>query len=388
MSLVSIFDPTLLYAQMLVATAGTLLTIGIAFLSKPGRATLMWSSAFTLTMLATFGVLASSLEGMEPMRRVCMGLMLGAPALLWSGFREWWGVRWHAWTGPTLAAASAIVLAIVPDEQFLLAYRVAFLASAVFGALFFFGWARERSRRDPFTIAFATLSIAYFILAIGSVVWVLVNTAQAPAAAPFLRVVAGTGMLAYAGSAIIAVLGVSTRGTRFAGAARPIASWQRIAGRAREHLARGQANLEPWSVMWVQVDDLDDIRRATNRNVLATLAQRLEPAVREAFPQAADVGRTPDGSVVVLVLAPDAELRDALRDALQRVQTIDVDGKIPIRPSASAGWASASTVGYDLDALIYLAREAAALASETGGDRWERVNATVTSRLLSHSERL
>ena len=385
MSLVSLLDPPMLYAQVLMATAGTLLTIGIAFLTRPGRATLIWSSSFTLTMLATFGALAGELGGLETVRRVCLGLMLGAPALLWSGFREWWGVRWHAWTGPTLAAASATALALVPDEQFLLAYRLAFLASASFGALFFFGWIRKRARRDPFTVAFAIFSIAYFVLAIGSATFVLVNTTQAAGAAPVLRLVAGTGMLAYGGSAIIAVLGVTTRGTRLAAGGRPAGSWQRIAGRARERLTRGQANLEPWSVLWVQVDDVDDIRRVTNGAVVAQLAQRLEPAVRAAFPQAAEVGRTPDGSVVVLVLAPDADLRDALRDALQHVQAIDMQGTIPIRASASAGWASASTVGYDLDALVYLAREAAAVASENGGDRWERVNATVTSRLLNHS---
>jgi hypothetical protein len=386
MSVFAIADPSLLYAQMLVATAGTLLTIGIGFLARPGRATLIWSSAFTLTMLGTFGVLASELEGFETARRACLGLILGAPALLWSGFREWWGVRWHAWTGPTLAGASATVLAIVPDEQFLLAYRVAFLISALFGAFFFFGWVRKRSRRDPFTVAFAVISIAYFLLGIVSIATMLADAPRTPETAPVLRLIAGSGMLAYAGSAIIAVLGVATRGTRFA--TRPTGTWVRVAGRARERLARGEANLEPWSVLWVQVDDVDDIRRATNGGVVATLAQRVEPAVRAAFPQAAEVGRTPDGSVVVLVLAPDAELRDALRDALQRVQAIDMDGTIPIRPSASAGWASASTVGYELAALNYLARAAAAHASERGGDRWERVNATVTSRLLSHSERL
>lgn len=383
MSVFAIADPSLLYAQMLVATAATLLTIGIGFLVRPGRATLIWSSAFTLTMLGTFGVLASELEGFETARRACLGLILGAPALLWSGFREWWGLRWHAWAGPTLAAASATALTLVPDAQFLLTYRVAFLVSAAFGAFFFFGWLRERSRRDPFTVAYAVMSIAYFFLAVVSIVTMLLDAPRTPATAPVLRLIAGSGMLAYVGSAVVAVLGIATRGTRFA--TRPTGSWQRVAGRARERLARGEANLEAWSVLWVQVDDVDDIRRATNGGVVAALGERLEPAVRVAFPQAADVGRTPDGSVVVLVLAPDAELRDALRGALQRVQAIDMDGTIPIRPSASAGWASASTVGYDLDALIYLAREAAALASERGGDRWERVNATVTSRLLNHS---
>jgi hypothetical protein len=44
-------------------------------------------------------------------------------------------------------------------------------------------------------------------------------------------------------------------------------------------------------------------------------------------------------------------------------------------------------LGYDLDALIYTGREAATLASEKGGDRWERVGATVVERLLSQSAR-
>ena len=56
-----------------------------------------------------------------------------------------------------------------------------------------------------------------------------------------------------------------------------------------------------------------------------------------------------------------------------------------VRPSA--GWATTSTVGYDLSALIYLSREAAAFADDKGGDRWERVSATVVERMLTQALR-
>jgi hypothetical protein len=58
-----------------------------------------------------------------------------------------------------------------------------------------------------------------------------------------------------------------------------------------------------------------------------------------------------------------------------------------VQPSASAGWATTSTVGYDFSALTFLSREAAEFADGNGGDRWERVSATVVDRMLNQSLR-
>ena len=109
--------------------------------------------------------------------------------------------------------------------------------------------------------------------------------------------------------------------------------------------------------------------------------------VRAAFPAESDVGSPSAGSVVVLVPRPEAVVRDLLRAILERVTLLDVHGALPIRPTASAGWAPASVLGYDLDTLVYTGREAARVASTKGGDRWERVGAAIVERLISQSER-
>ena len=104
-------------------------------------------------------------------------------------------------------------------------------------------------------------------------------------------------------------------------------------------------------------------------------------------PAEADVASPTPGTAVVLLPRSDAAVRDHLRTVLERISSLDVDVSLPIRPSASAGWAPVSVVGYDLDALLYMGREAATLASENGGDRWERVGVTVTDRLLNPLQR-
>ena len=108
--------------------------------------------------------------------------------------------------------------------------------------------------------------------------------------------------------------------------------------------------------------------------------------MRAVFPAESDVGSPSAGAVVVLVPRGDSAVRDLLRIILERVTLLDVHGAIPIRPTASAGWAPVSVLGYDLDTLVYTSREAARVASGKGGDRWERVGATIVKRLISQSE--
>ncbi len=88
---------------------------------------------------------------------------------------------------------------------------------------------------------------------------------------------------------------------------------------------------------------------------------------------------------MVLVPRPDAAVRD-LRGPSSKPDHAPGRARLPIRPTASAGWAPASVLGYDLDTLVYTGREAARVASEKGGDRWERVGSAVVERLISRSE--
>jgi hypothetical protein len=139
--------------------------------------------------------------------------------------------------------------------------------------------------------------------------------------------------------------------------------------------------------VYLQLDDAAEIRQMGGAAVLGELSRRFLDTVRSVFPAESDVGSPAPGTAVVLLPRNDAAVRDHLRTVLERISNLDVDVSLPIRPSASAGWAPVSVVGYDLDALLYMGREAATLASENGGDRWERVGVTVTDRLLNPLQR-
>jgi GGDEF domain-containing protein len=375
-------------AQAAIATLATMLTIGIAFLSKPSRATLFWSFAFALAMVSTFGVVAGEIAQSETVRRIFLGCLMGAPALLWSGFRALWGVRAFPWIGAVIGAASAVLLVAAGETiWFSPAYRAVFFAASVCAGLFFFDWVRVSARRDRITLPFAIMSLAFFAVGTANAVAGFLFPPTTGDDLALVRLVTSIGMLAYTACALVAVVGISTRDTPLARGSEAPAGWQRFELTATERLTRARASAEPWSLVYLRLDDATEIRQMGGSAALGKLSQRFLDTVREVFPAEADVGTPSPGTAVVLVPRSDAAVRDHLRAVLERISNLEVDMSLPIRPSASAGWAPVSVVGYDLDALLYMAREAATLASENGGDRWERVGVTVTDRLLNPLQR-
>ncbi len=269
-------------AQAAITTLATMLTIGVAFLSKPSVATLYWSFAFALAMVATFGVVAGELNDAESLRRASLGLLLGAPALLWSGFRALWGLRAFAWAGPVLAAASgAVLLASADLATFTVAYRAAFFAASVFAGLFFLDWVRVSARRqDKVVLPLAIVSAAFFVVGLASA---LAGFAYPPSGGDdfvLLRMVSSVGMLVYVGCALVAVMGVATRDSSFARTPATASDWQRFESTAIDRLLRAQRTSESWSVVYLQLDDAADIRQTAGSATFASISARLEQEAR------------------------------------------------------------------------------------------------------------
>lgn len=375
-------------APAVITTLAAMLTIGIAFLVKPGTPTLCWSFAFTLAMLATYGVVAGDVTGMEALRRASLGALMGAPPLLWSGFRAAWGLRPFIWAGAVVAVVSGAALAVVDDlAWFTVAYRTVFFAASVFAALFVVDWARASNRRnDRLLLPLAIVSIAFSVLGTATIVAGLVFPPSGGDDFELVRLISSMGMLVYVACALIAVVGVTVRDSGLGRATAVSSSWQQFERIAGERLLRAERTAEPWSVVYLGLDDAADIRQTAGATAFANLSERLEEEVRAAFPAESDVGSPSAGAVVVLVPRPEAAVRDLLRTLLERITLLDVDGALPIRPTASAGWAPASVLGYDLDTMVYTGREAARVASEKGGDRWERVGSAIVERLIRQSE--
>lgn len=375
-------------AQAVITTLATALTIGIAFLVRPGLSTLYWSIAFTLAMVATYGVVAGDITGLETLRRGSLGALMGAPALLWSGFRAAWGLRPHAWAGAVVAAASATALATVGDlASFTVAYRIVFFVAAAFAGLFVVDWARSAARRvDRLLLPFAIASIAFFVAGLATLIAGFVFPPSGGDDFQLVRLISSAGMLVYVACALVAVVGSAARDSGLGRTATASTAWQQFERIAGDRLARAQKTTEPWSLVYLRLDDAADLRQTAGAAAFADLTERLQDEARAVFPAEADVASPAPGAVVVLVPRPDAVVRELLRSILERVVLIDVHSSLPIRPTVSAGWAPVSVLGYDLDTLIYTGREAAAFASEKGGDQWERVGSTIVDRLVSRSE--
>nr|BFF09011.1 hypothetical protein GCM10025699_03140 [Microbacterium flavescens] len=298
------------------------------------------------------------------------------------------GVRAFPWIGAVIGAASAVLLVAAGETiWFSPAYRAVFFAASVCAGLFFFDWVRVSARRDRITLPFAIMSLAFFAVGTANAVAGFLFPPTTGDDLALVRLVTSIGMLAYTACALVAVVGISTRDTPLARGSEAPAGWQRFELTATERLTRARASAEPWSLVYLRLDDATEIRQMGGSAALGKLSQRFLDTVREVFPAEADVGTPSPGTAVVLVPRSDAAVRDHLRAVLERISNLEVDMSLPIRPSASAGWAPVSVVGYDLDALLYMAREAATLASENGGDRWERVGVTVTDRLLNPLQR-
>jgi hypothetical protein len=372
-------------AEAAIATLATVLTIGVAFLRTPSAATLYWSCGFALAMVATYGVVAGQWNEAELLRRVSLGALLGAPGLLWSGFRAYWGLRPHGWVGIVTSVVAVAALVVTPSQAwFTLAFRVMFLIASLFPMLFFVDWLRSTDRRsDRLLLPLAIVSAVFFMVGATTFVSALLFPPSGGDDFALLRIITTIGMLVYVACAVVAIVGLSTRDDGLVRTTAASSEYQRFQATASDRLRRAQATQHPWSVICLRLDDATDLRQTAGSTAFAALSAALDGKVRSVFPPECDIGSPAPGTIFVVVPGSDAAVREHLRRMLERASRLDISSALPIQPTVSAGWASTSNLGYEFEALVYMSREAATLASEKGGDRWERVGATVVRRLIN-----
>lgn len=361
-------------AQATVATLGTAMIIGLGFLQRPSRASLLWSLAFVLAMVSMWIELAGEALGNEPVRRIGLGFMLGAPALIWSGFRARRRAPARPWAAAALSVASAAVLVIAGDSDlYSLLFRLTFFAAAVFAGLTLLEIRRSADRDDRLVLPLAIVSIAFVVLGTLSLIAGLFFPFGGTAELAFVRLLNSLGMLIYLVCATVTLLfftSVSPVGAQTA------ASWPQFTVTATDRLRRARdAGETSWALLVIRIDDPDDVRAAGGETSYARIIDRFERAVAASFPAEADIGREGRGRMVVLVARPGPVLREHVRALLRDISDGDGEQPIAVRLSASVGWAPADVVGYDFPTLLAVAQEACEEASEQGGDRWQRVGA-------------
>lgn len=372
----SLTGPNLALAQATVATLGVVVMIGVGFLGRPHRSTLLWSLAFLVAMVSAWSIVLAEAIDSELLRRAGLGLVLGATGFIWAGFRALRTTATRWWLPALVALVSAAVLAVVGSgEAYSVAFRVLFLVSSAFAFLIVWEWLRLPDRGD--TVLYPLVVISVLTAALGA--FVALGGFFFPASAgddlTLVRSVNQLGFVVYLVCAQVSLVGYATRGGRVT-PERTDSTWESFLRIARERLCRAEARGErSWALLLFRVDDEDDLRQAVGPAGHAAVCARFEDALRRSFPADADVGVQCPGTAAVLISRPEPVLRSAIRGALARVARLDDSSGLEIQVSASVGWVSADAADYDLDTMLARAADAATAARAAGGDRWERVTA-------------
>jgi len=365
-----------------VASLAMMLVIGVGFLLSPGRATLDWSFAFALLTIASYGGVAALLLDSDPLRRVSLAAVMAVPALMWSGVRAMRGVADLVWVGAAFALFSAGVLLVSAGTSWdAVAYRGMFLVAAAFAVLLIVEWWRMPRPRPRALLLLVAASAVLAVAVIGAAAIGPVLT-SAVVNDEIIGLVVSAAGVAYVVGAVVAAIAPPIRSLLAARGSAASLEWEAFERSAALACRQAQATSEACSMVHIQLDDAAEIQDTSGRATLAQLSREVEAAIRSVVPPDALIGQPRVGRFVVLIRRPDAEIRDLVREVLRGITRIELEGR-DLQPSASAGWAQSSTVGYEPGALGYMAAEAAAIASEKGGDRWERVGPTVINRLLS-----
>lgn len=362
-------------ALVALSTLCTAVFIGLGFLPRPGRAAAIWSSAFGGLMLTSYGWLAADLIGSAPLRGAASGFMLGTVSLVWVGLRVRSGDRPSgAWPALAFILVAPATLALTAESDYYLTIvRAAFSLAAVFAALI----VAELIRLGPLVrdeiLPLALVSAGFVVFAALNIVLEIVRLVRGGAAPDpeqfaLVRDLNTLGALLYVVCATVTLLFLTrARASERGSDAESI--FARVAG---DRLRRAAAADDRWWAMLViRLDDPIALREASSTNGYDLVRARFAEVVQAQLPADADIDLRDGADIIALLPRPEGAVRQILANLLEQVAK--TDSILAVRLSASVGWAGVDVVGYDFDALVAEAADAATLAQERGGDRWFRV---------------
>lgn len=361
-------------ALIALSTLCTVIFIGLGFLPRPGRAAAIWSGAFGGLMITSYGWVAADLVDSAELRGAASGFMLSTIALVWIGLR----VRRRAprnlgWVAALFVVAAPAFLAITASSDFYLTtVRIAFSAAGIFAALIL----AELIRLGPLVrdeiLPLALVSSAFVVFAVVNIALEILRLASGTASSEkeldVVRDVNTLGALLYVVCATITLL-LLTRDREPAPSSDADSTFALV---ARDRLRRAEATDDRWwALLVVRLDDPDSLREASSTHAFDRVSALFADVVRAHLPAEADLDLRDGAEIRVLLPRPEGAVRQILANLLEQVA--QTDSALAVRLSASVGWAGVDVVGYDLEALITEAADAAALAQDRGGDRWFRV---------------
>jgi hypothetical protein len=356
-----------------VVTVLAALVLGLGTLARPSRATVTWGVAFAVSMLAAYLWLAGHHGQDALLRATASGLLLSFQPLIWLGLRLHNGKRRLAWVAiafPLLCTGALTVTAGTP--WYLPAFHLGFLGSGVFAAMVAYELFRDDRVARDITLPLALASCGFAVVAVVTAGSALqFEDASVEVQLNALRGINSVGTLIVGTCAAFTLLLM----VRVAPATQTRADGAVSSVRGRLQKARAQGDAS-WSVLDIRLDDPRDLREASTGPAFTSIVDRFHADVEQGLPASADVDRVDQDRAVVLVPGTDEAVREHIRSILTAVSDIDGDSPVhDIRASASIGWASVSSVGYDYDALVSAAGKAALRARADGGDGWKRAAA-------------
>lgn len=366
-------------SMVAVVTLLAVLVVGLGTLARPSRATVTWGAAFGLGMLGAYLWLAGQQTDVQMLRAAASALLLCFEPLVWIGLRMHFGrrARW-ALVIPFLVVAPLLLVSTAGTPWYLPSFHLIFLGSAAYGGLVAFELLRDRPAARDIVLPLALASCGLVVVAIVSAVSAAVagggGTEEQLSALRGMNAVGTLVVSTCAAFTLVLLVRAEQKAADDSGAA---------AERARRRLRKAEAqNDVPWSVLDIRLDDPADLREASTGSAFALIVDRFHEDILEALPASADADRVEDGRAIVVIRGSDESVRHHLREMLNRISVIEREAvSTGIRSSTSIGWATASVVGYDYDALVAAAGSAAERARTAGGDQWKRATEHDLSRV-------
>lgn len=361
----------LLLAQTTVVTVCLALVIWLGLLARPSRATLLWTLAFSIALLGTYGSIVAVSLGVDVVSHpVMVGLSAGTPTIIWSGLRAVKGKRTYAWIGFAQAAASvALLWSTTETPNNLLGVRLVFFGAGIGASVGAIEALRGSFRGSRFGIPLVAASGAMALIAtIG-----LADTAgglSADSSEVFMRATMVVRS-AYCIGATVSLLFLSNRR---AGASDILQAMDAMTplpllrGIVRERIRRARVRQERnWSFVELRLDEASDLRDATGEPSYIAVVSAFEKLIARVFPADADMGRLDSGRVVVFVALPVIAVRELARSVLEETAR-GQERPTAFHVSASAGITIVDPASDDFDSLLTAASTAAAAAQERGGN--------------------